>query len=117
MKGTCLREGLIKLGGLLNRGSLFRVEPIRREGPIKERVLLERQGRLLTSGRLIRQRYHLNKWCFSKRGLAEWKELIARGLSERGLTRVGEWAYWRGGLLEMRVVLDREGGCLFGREA
>lgn len=45
------------------------------------------------------------------------EELIARGLSERGLTRVGEWAYWRGGLLEMRVVLDREGGCLFEREA
>lgn len=41
----------------------------------------------------------------------------ARGLSERGLTRVGEWAYWRGGLLEMRVVLDREGSCLFEREA
>ena len=62
MKGTCLREGLIKVGGLLNRGSLFRVEPIRGGGGlIKERVLLERQGRLLTSGRLIRQRYHLNK--------------------------------------------------------
>lgn len=45
------------------------------------------------------------------------EELIARGLSVRGLTRVGEWAYWRGGLLEMRVVLDREGGCLFEREA
>ena len=30
---------------------------------------------------------------------------------------MGEWAYWRGGLLEMRVVLDREGGCLFEREA
>ena len=71
MKGTCLREGLIKVGGLLNRGSLFRVEPIREGGGlIKERVLLERWGRLLTSGRLIRQRYHLNKWCFSKRGLA-----------------------------------------------
>lgn len=70
MKGTCLREGLIKLGGLLNRGSLFRVEPIRGGGAIKERVLLERWGRLLTSGRLIRQRYHLNKWCFSKRRLA-----------------------------------------------
>ena len=41
------------------------------------------------------KRYHLNKQCFSKRGLAEWRELIARGLSERGLTRVGEWAYWR----------------------
>ena len=70
VKGTCLREGLIKVGGLLNRGSLFRVEPIRGGGAIKERVLLERWGRLLTSGRLIRQRYHLNKWCFSKRRLA-----------------------------------------------
>ena len=70
MKGTCLREGLIKVGGLLNRGSLFRVETIRGGGVIKERVLLERWVRVLTSGRLIRQRYHLNKWCFSKRGLA-----------------------------------------------
>ena len=33
VKGTCLREGLIKVGGLLNRGSLFRVEPIRGGGP------------------------------------------------------------------------------------
>ena len=32
VKGTCLREGLIKVGGLLNRGSLFRVEPIRGGG-------------------------------------------------------------------------------------
>ena len=32
VKGTCLREGLIKVGDLLNRGSLFRVEPIRGGG-------------------------------------------------------------------------------------
>ena len=30
---------------------------------------------------------------------------------------MGGWAYWRGGLLEIRVVLDREGGCSFEREA
>lgn len=43
MKGTCLREGLLRVGGLLNRGSLFRVELIR-GGLIKGRGLLERQG-------------------------------------------------------------------------
>ena len=44
MKGICLRKGLIKVGGLLNRGSLFRVELIRGGGLIKERGLLERWG-------------------------------------------------------------------------